>query len=71
MGNFNTYGYGCGPNMNGTSFIDYVAADANDKDIYTDASGQFTNGSYLGYLAWSGGLLGLDANNNFISKIKV
>jgi hypothetical protein len=69
MGNFNTYGYGCGPNMNGTSFIDYVAADANDKDIYTDASGQFTNGSYLGYLAWSGGLLGLDANNNFISKI--
>ena len=51
MGNFNTYGYGCGPNMNGTSFIDYVAADANNKDIYTDDDGirrYYENGKVKG-----------------------
>ena len=69
MGNFNTYAYGAGPNMNSTSFVDHIAAEANRDDIFTDANGQFTGGSYLGYLAWTGGLLGLDANNNFISNI--
>ncbi|MBO4281821.1 MAG: hypothetical protein J5873_01325 [Bacteroidales bacterium] len=64
MGNFHSYSYVAGPNnLNGTghtSFMDYIAADANRRDIYVDNNNNYTDGSALGYVAWMGKALTYD-----------
>ena len=69
LGNFNAYSIAGGPNLGNTSFVDYIAADANKSDIIVNGDGEFTGGSYLGFQAWNGYLLGVDANNNFVSLV--
>ena len=73
LGNFNTYGYGCGPNMNGTSFMEEIAEMINQEPnkLRFDNSGNYLEGtgSDLSIFVWNNYLVDMDKNNNFYSAI--
>lgn len=69
MGNFNTYSYASGPNMQNSSFADFVAEGAN-SGFTTNTKGDFVSGSKIGYMGWESYLLDKDANGNFYSNAR-